>query len=283
MPPCWASASAESVCCTCSPWWAAAAYGAPWAAALGLLYAIWQLDLFVDLNLVLWLSWAVPIACAVYAFRVAVATRQGTPRKWYSRWSVLIAVPLATYALVFLVRAFVFEPFRVPSQSMYPTIPQGAWIFVTKPGSGRYAAFGITVWSGTPTARIARGDIVVHRLVADPATNYVRRVVGLPGDRIEYTNHRLVINGNTVPLKLGDRDGTYQHAVERLDGQEATIAFMPQRFARDWAGVVPPDHYLLLGDSRDNSHDSRFPEIGFIPRDHIVGRVAKIVKEPNPR
>jgi signal peptidase I len=194
---------------------------------------------------------------------------------------VLAGVFLATSALVLLVRAFVFEPFYVPSQSMHPTVPEGAWVLVLKPGFGRYAAFGITFWSGTPTARIERGDIIAHRLVMDPATTYLRRIVGLPGDRVEYTNHRLVINGGAVPLRLGARDDTYQYAVERLDGREVTIAFMPQRFSRDWAGVVPPGQYLGFGDSRDNARDSRFPEIGFIPGDHIVGRVVKIVKEPN--
>jgi signal peptidase I len=263
------------------PWWALAAYCAPWVLVLGTLYAIWNFDLYINLDLLLGIGWAVAIVCAVYAFRVARATNTGIARKWYSRWPVLGAVFLATYAVVVVIRAFVFEPFRVPSQSMHPTVPEGAWVFVLKPGFGPYAAFGITLWSGTPTARIERGDIIVHRLVMDPATSYLGRIVGLPGDRVEYTNHRLVINGNAVPLQLGSRDETYQYAVERLDGREVTIAFLPQRFSRDWAGVVPPDHYLVFGDSRDNSRDSRFPEIGFIPRDHIVGRVVKIVKEPN--
>jgi signal peptidase I len=264
------------------PWWAIVAYVVPWVLVLAVLYAVWNFDLYININLLLGIGWAAAIVCALCAFKVARATATGTARKRYSRWPVLVAITVATYALVFVVRAFVFEPFRIPSQSMHPTIPEGAWVFVAKPGFGRHAAFGITLWSGTPTARIARGDIVVHRLVMDPATSYLGRVVGLPGDRIEYTNHRLVINGNTLPLRLGARDTIYQYAVERLDGHEVTIAFMPQRPSRDWAGVVPPDHYLVLGDSRDNARDSRFAEIGFIPRDHIVGRVVKIVKEPNP-
>ena len=84
-----------------------------------------------------------------------------------------------------------------------------------------------------------------------------------------------------MPLLLGARDDMYQYAIERLDGHDITVAFIPQRPSREWAGVVPSDHYLVFGDSRDNSRDSRFAEVGFVPRDHIVGRVVKIVKEPN--
>lgn len=263
------------------PKWALAIFAATLAALLAVLYAIWQLDLYINLNLLPWFSWPIAIACAVYGFKVAVQTPADSVRKWYSRWPVLLAIALALYAVLFLVRAFVFEPYRIPSQSMHPTVPEGAFVFVAKPGFGRYGAFGITIWSGAPTATIARGDLVAFRLVTDPGTTYLHRIVGLPGDRIEYANRRLVINGKRVTLRLGARDGMYQYAVERLDGHDVTLAFMPDRPARDWAGVVPPHDYFVLGDSRDNARDSRF--IGFVPGDHIVGRVVKIVKEPNRR
>jgi signal peptidase I len=262
------------------PWWAVAAYAVPLVAVLGALFAVWQFDLYINFELLSLSGWAVGIACAVYAFKVAVATPAGTARKWYSRWLVLIAIPLATFAVIFLVRAFVFETYRIRSQSMQPTIPENTYVFVAKSGFGYYGAYGITIWRGAPTATIARGDIVAHRLARDPATTYLHRIVGLPGDRIEYTNRRLVINGNTMPLRLEADDGMYQYALERLDGHETTIALMPRRASRDWAGIVPPEHYFVLGDSRDNSRDSRFAEVGFVPRDHIVGRVVKIVKEP---
>jgi len=261
------------------PKWAVAVYAGTWAVLLALLYAVWEFDFYVDLDLLPWFSFTVAIACAVYAFKVATRTPMGTVRKWYSRWQVLAALLLATYTLVFLIRAFLFEPFWVPAQSMYPTIPEGAWVLVAKPGFGRYGAYGFTVWSGAPTATIARGDVVAYRLVTDPATTYLHRIVGLPGDRIEYTRHRLMINGKPVPLRLGARDRTYQYAIERLDGREVSIAFMPERPAHDWAGVVPPASYFVLGDSRDNARDSRYA--GFVPGDHLVGRVVKTVKEPD--
>lgn len=262
------------------PWLALAFYGASVGVVLAILYAVWALGINIDLALMSWSGWAISIVCAVCAYKVALAATPAE-RKWYSRWHVLVAVPLALFLVIFLVRSFVYETYRIPSQSMQPTIPEGSWVFVTKSGFGRYGTYGITIWRNAPMATIARGDLVAYRLVSDPALTYLHRVVGVPGDRIEYTNRRLVINGNTVPVRLGARHGIYQNATERLDGRKATIAFIPERYSRDWAGIVPPEHYFVLGDNRDNARDSRFPEVGFVPRDHIVGRVVKIVKEPD--
>jgi signal peptidase I len=218
----------------------------------------------------------VSIACAVHAYSIAKSTHSVAERKWYSRWSGLAVVPVVTLVLTFLIRAFIFEPFHIPAASMHPTLPEGSYIFVSKAGFGGYGSYGITLWRGEPTARIDRGDIVAFRLVRDPQTTYVKRVIGLPGDRIEYVNHRLVINHQVVPIELGDRDGDYQFAVEHLAETDVTIAFMPKRATRDFSDVVPPGHYFVLGDSRDNAQDSRF--LGFVPRDHLVGRVVKILR-----
>lgn len=264
-------------------WLAVAFYCLSWAAALALLYAVWGLGFYIDLAVLGWFSWAIAIACAVYAYRVACATASVAERKWYSRWYVLVAVVLVPLVAVFLVRSFVYESYKMQSQSMHPTIPERSWLFVTKPGFGLCRAYGITIWRSPPTAQLARGEIVAHRLVTDPGTTFIGRIAGLPGERIEYRDRRLVIDGKNVPVRLEARDGMYQYAVERLDGHEATVAFIPERRSRDWTGVVPPDHYFVLGDSRDNARDSRFDEVGFVPRDHIVGRIVKIVKEPNRR
>lgn len=126
----------------------------------------------------------------------------------------------------------------------HPTLPEGSYIFVSKAGFGGYGSFGITLWRGKPTATIARGDIVTHRLVVDPATVYVSRIIGLPGDRIEYANRRLIVNDVPVAIQLGERDGAYQYAVERVDETDVTIAHMPERATRDFADVVPPDHLV---------------------------------------
>ncbi len=264
------------------PWLAVAYLGASVAALLVILYSIFALDARIDVELLSWGAWALAIVLAVHSYMIAVATPAVAQRKWYSRWYALIAVTLTLFVLVFLFRSFGYESYTIPGDSMYPTIPRGSFVFVSKSGLGRYGTYGITIWRSEPTAGIAHGDIVAYRLVSNPALIYLHRVVGLPGDRIEYANRRLVVNSNTVPLRPGARDGTYQFATERLGEHEVTIAFIAERYARDWEGIVPPDHYVVFGDSRDNSRDSRFREVGFVPRNHIIGRVVKIVGEPNP-
>jgi signal peptidase I len=257
------------------PWFAVAYFVASYSAALAVLFAALTLDVSMPMQVVPWIGWIVGVACGVHSYAIAKSTHSAAERKWYLRWYGLTAFPVVTLAVTFLIRAFMFEPFNVPSESMYPTIPQGSYIFVSKAGFGGYGTFGITVWRGQPTATIERGDLVAHRLVKDPATTYLGRIIGLPGDRIEYNDYRLVVNGTVVPSRLDVRDDRYQYVVEHLNGSDVTIALMPQRPSQNWSGLVPPDHYFVLGDSRDNARDSRF--IGFIPRDHLLGRIVKIL------
>jgi signal peptidase I len=258
------------------PWYATAYFAVSFVASLTLLAAILIFDLGVQPDATSWIGLAVGVACAVHAYGIAVATSSVAERKWYSRWYFLLAFPLALAVFTLLFRAFAYEPFRIPSESMLPTLPEGSYIFVSKGGFGGYGSFGITLWRGEPTARIDRGDIVAFRLVDDPRTTYVKRIIGLPDDRIEYVNRRLVINGQPVPIELGDRDGSYQYAVEHVDETDVTIALMPERSTRDFAGEVPPGHYFVLGDNRDNARDSRY--LGYIPRDHVIGRVVKVIR-----
>jgi signal peptidase I len=258
------------------PWFAVAWFVASYGAALTLLVAALTVYSSTPMEMAPWIGWFMAMACAVHAYSVARSTHSSAERKWYSRWYGLATFPAVTLTVTFLVRAFVFEPFRIPAESMQPTLPEGAFIFVAKAGFGGYGSFGITVWRGEPTAPIDRGDIVAFRLVDDPSTVYVKRIIGLPGDRIEYAKRRLTINNMPVPITLGERDGEYQYAVERVDETDVTIALMPERLPTDFADVVPPEHYFVLGDNRDNSRDSRF--IGFVPRDHLIGRVVKVLR-----
>jgi signal peptidase I len=257
------------------PWFALAYFTVSLGSALALLYAMVKLDLPVTPSWISWIGWVVSIVCALHAYKLAHTATAVSGRKWYSRWYGLAGLPLGLFLIIFLFRSFAYEPYTIPSESMHPTLPEGSLVFVSKSGFGSYGTYGRTIWRSAPTTPVARADMVAYRLTQDPTTTYLHRIVGLPGDRIEYTNRRLVINGSTVPMRMGARAGMYQYAVEQLDGQEVTIALMPERAARDWAGVVPPDHYVVFGDSRDNSRDSRY--LGFVPRDRIVGRVVKIV------
>jgi signal peptidase I len=220
-------------------------------------------------------GWAIAICCAVHAFRIARGIAAVPHRRWYARWYGLAGLPVALFLVALVLRSFLYEPFRIPSESMYPTVPAGSIVFVKKAGFGNYGTYGITLWAGHSTESIARGDIVVHRLVTDPSTNYLSRIVAMPGDHVQYVHRQLIVNDQSVPVRIVREDDTYQYALEQLDGRDVTIAFMPDRPSHDFDQVVPPGKYVVFGDSRDNARDSRF--IGLIPRQNIVGRVAKIL------
>ena len=194
--------------------------------------------------------------------------------------------------VVFCLRSFVVEPFKIPSGSMIPTLLVGDFILVNKWTYGiRLPVINQKIIEVNDPKR---GDVMVFRYPADPSMDYIKRVVGLPGDRVEYIDKRLTINGEAVPIR---EDGSYLHPdrlyyspkyVERLGEVEHSVlierdapAYVPQVLnfpGREHctyvhAGVrctVPAGHYFVLGDNRDASSDSRV--WGFVPDQNIVGR-----------
>jgi signal peptidase I len=181
--------------------------------------------------------------------------------------------------LVLVVRSFLFEPFRIPSSSMMPTLLIGDFIFVNKYTYGlRLPVVNTRILEvGAPR----RGDVVVFRLPADPSTNYIKRLVGLPGDTILYAGKKLYVNGEPVSLSpVGIYDGEGQPGAllvrERLGEVEHQILLMPGMQSAEGTFVVPPGYFFMMGDNRDNSRDSRYEGVGFIPEDHIVGRAVRI-------
>lgn len=194
--------------------------------------------------------------------------------------------------IVFGLRSFVVEPFKIPSGSMIPTLLVGDFILVNK------FTYGIRL--PVINKKIIdinlpqRGDVMVFRYPEDPSLDYIKRVVGLPGDKIAYQNKRLTINGQPVEVK---KSSDYLHPerlyyseqyVEKLGGVEHRFlndadapAFVPdtvpfshrENCIYNHSGVictVPPGHYFMMGDNRDNSRDSRV--WGFVPEDNIVGK-----------
>jgi len=177
---------------------------------------------------------------------------------------------------VLIIRSFIFEPFRIPSGSMMPTLLQGDYIFVKKYVYG--LRLPVIEKKVIETGEPQRGDVVVFRLPSDPNINYIKRVVGLPGDRIEYREHKLTINGETVGLNRDadspNHDGVPQF-VENLDGrQHAILIARPGNTMRDNVYIVPQGSYFMMGDNRDNSRDSRF--IGVIAEKFLVGEAVRI-------
>jgi signal peptidase I len=215
--------------------------------------------------------------------------------------------PVAVIVLV--VRSFIFEPFRIPSDSMMPTLQDGDFIVVNK------FAYGLrlpvldqkVVAIGEPE----RGDVVVFHYPPDPAVNFIKRLVGLPGDHVRIRSDQLIINGVPVPVQTDPQrydDGCYhnmresteilgshrhqtlscltpdeivaqpsascnRHLERNYECIEPSVAGLRDHSDKDDI-EVPPGEYLMIGDNRDNSWDGRY--WGFVPEDHLVGKATRI-------
>jgi len=214
--------------------------------------------------------------------------------------------PVAVIVLV--VRSFIFEPFRIPSDSMMPTLLDGDFIIVNKYAYGlRLPVLDQKIVSiGEPQ----RGDVVVFHYPPDPSVNFIKRLVGLPGDRVRIVSDQLIINGVPVPLQQDGRydDGCYHNMREATEilgnhRHQTLSCLTPHEIAAEpsascnrtldhnyecvepsvpgWRDhsdkdemVVPAGHYLMIGDNRDNSWDGRY--WGFVPEDHLVGKATRI-------
>jgi signal peptidase I len=201
----------------------------------------------------------------------------GSPRTRSLAIAVAWIAGLILAGLIVL-RLFIYEPFRIPSDSMYPTVPNGSFLIVDKRGFGNLGPF--RQFKRMPTAAIERGDLLIF-YIGDDYTVYVKRVIGLPGDRVTLEGRQLTINNVPIPAQVARSPVQvgrfqYQLASETIDGREVTIAWLPDRPSFGFDGVVPEGHYFMLGDNRDNARDSRFADIGFIPKEKMIGRVVKV-------
>lgn len=180
--------------------------------------------------------------------------------------------------IVFFLRSFLVEPFQIPSGSMIPTLQIGDFILVNK------FAYGIRMpvlnKEVIPVGKPQRGDVMVFFPPHAPETYYIKRVIGIPGDRISYNNHVLTINGNIVTEKLGAMlpvgEPRLRLVTETIDGKEFTAYkhLIPGSLSRHGTWEIPAGHYFMMGDNRDNSLDSR--EWGFVSEDAIVGKAFAI-------
>jgi signal peptidase I len=180
--------------------------------------------------------------------------------------------PVLLFVLV--IRSFIFEPFRIPSGSMMPTLLQGDYIFVKKYSYG--LRLPVIETKIVETGEPERGDVVVFRLPSEPSVNYIKRVIGLPGDELIYEQHRLTVNGELVAVAPdAGASSSSPHFIEKLGDREHAILITDPRYSmRDGRYIVPEGHYFMMGDNRDNSRDSRF--IGSIPETHLVGEAVRI-------
>ncbi|OIQ93134.1 signal peptidase I [mine drainage metagenome] len=218
-----------------------------------------------------------------------------------SSGGILDTVKTIVYAVVIalFVRTIAFEPFNIPSGSMIPTLLVGDYLFVSKYSYG-YSRHSLPLSLPLIPGRVLfhppqRGDVVVFKLPTDNRTDYIKRVIGLPGDHIQMVHGRLMINGSICPRQqiedyVGhDRNGSLirapqyletlpngkVHRIQELDGDTG-----PMDNTMDY--VVPPDHYFMMGDNRDDSEDSRFlAEVGYVPKENLVGKAQVIFFSTN--
>ena len=173
-------------------------------------------------------------------------------------------------AAVFLLRSFLVEPFRIPSGSMIPTLRVGDFILVNRFAYGLRCPIGDCklLALGEPK----RGDVVVFRYPVDPRQDFIKRVVGLPGDTVRYVNKQLTINGELAPQETLGRFGDRLDIefIETLSGVPHHMLTNADRPTQDFEFTVPEGQYFMMGDNRDGSSDSRF--WGTVPAAYLKGR-----------
>lgn len=183
------------------------------------------------------------------------------------------------FLIVLVLRSFVIEPFRIPSGSMYPTLQIGDFIVVNKFSYG--VRLPVIQTKILPLGEVKRGDVAVFRYPLDPKIDYIKRIVGLPGDTVSYIDKKLFINGELVEQRpigryVGTESGSVMTGAALLQellpgGSQHEILIDPNRAGQVmYEVVVPEGHYFAVGDNRDHSADSRM--WGFVPDEHLKGR-----------
>jgi signal peptidase I len=222
----------------------------------------------------------------------ARALRSGVWRELGGFSLGLLALVLAS-AILLGFRSLLFQSFSVPSGSMKPTLLIGDYFVASKYpyGFSRYSFPGSPpLFAGRILAAQPRyGDVVVFRLPRDPSTDYVKRVVGLPGDRIQMIHGLLHINGTPVKRERiadfvdADAGGRTTHGKQWRETlpngvTHATLDLMDEGYYDNTPVYpVPPGHYFMMGDNRDNAVDSRLSQVGYVPFENLVGRVDRII------
>ncbi len=239
------------------------------------------------------LAWLVDLSglglMVLSAALVVPFTSRYRPNRWYAHGAwVLAFVLLSSPVAALLIRTFLFQPFSIPSSSMVPTLQEGDHLFVSKSAYGysRYSVpFNLLPIEGRVYGQEPeRGDVVVFKFPPDPSVDYIQRIVGLPGEKIQMVNGVLHINDVAVGLEDAGTF-TYEEMSKPVKLQRETLPGGIPHFVLDLSDnsigdntrvfEVPKGHYFVLGDNRDNASDSRF-SVGFVPYENLVGKAVRL-------
>ncbi len=200
-----------------------------------------------------------------------------------------------------IIRSFWFEPFHIPSGSMKPGLLVGDYIIVSKYSYGysRYSIpFGLDLFDDRvmyDQDDVKRGDPAVFRLPADPSINYIKRIIGLPGDEVQVRGGVLYVNGNKISKiengifwdsSIFNRSVKLKKYTENIEGRQFDVLDADENGPVDNTGIfkVPSGHFFAMGDNRDNSEDSRYlSKVGYIPEQNLIGKARFIffsIKDP---
>jgi len=220
------------------------------------------------------------VVCAAHAFYICKRGAVVTERRWFSKWWGLLLCIALFFIVSSLVRAFLYEPYRMPAASMQPTLNVGDGILVSKLGYRTYTSFGVTLLNDN----IASPDLMQPGklyVFQSPQTNvaFVKRLIAVPGDTIAIVNDGVIINGIELQMTLVDESNQTSVYEETLGKHSYKIQLNNEIKTRDFAQTtVPENSYFFLGDNRDNSSDSRF--WGFVGSDKILGEVVIYPSKP---
>lgn len=232
-------------------------------------------------------NFAMHILAAIHSYKIASNYQLSIARPWYTQTLGFIATLLTLLILlilpIFLLRAFVFEPFRIPANSMAPNFMAGDFIVISKWGYGNYGAYGINLLHTKPSKSLAHGDVVVFAYPPEPSIDYIKRIIGLPGDHISYKNKQLYVNSVLIELPSSAKPANLTietpeklniavtEVTEKMNKQTWHVFKTDNLLGQDFEVQLSTEQYFVLGDNRDNSSDSRY--WGPVPAENIKGVV----------